>query len=341
VNAWARWLPVPTRLALAAAERWAPGRLSVLIFHRVLAVGDPLFPSEMDATRFDALMGLVARTFNVLSLGEAAGALASGCLPPRALSITFDDGYADNVEIALPILQRHGLKATFFIATGFLDGGRMFNDTVIETLRAAPARRVDLGEWGLGAVTLGDAASRRAAIDRLLPKVKYLGLGKREEFLARLAMAVGRPSLPPPPMMRSTQVQVLDRAGMEIGGHTVHHPILRLLDDTEATAEIARGRRQLQDLTDSAVDLFAYPNGRPGQDYDQRHVEMVHRLGFRAAVSTFPGTVDGRADRFQMPRFTPWDRGSAAWVGRLVHSRMARPAVAAGATASVAEALPN
>src|SRR5438067_10198380 len=104
-------------------------RLSILVFHRVLPQQDPLFPDEMDAQRFDKLLALLKSCFNVVSLRDGIDGLRRGKLPSRAVCITFDDGYADNAEIALPILQRHGMPATFFVATGFLDGGRMFNDT--------------------------------------------------------------------------------------------------------------------------------------------------------------------------------------------------------------------
>ena len=114
----------------------ARARLSVLIFHRVLPEPDPLFPDEMHARRFDVLCGWLTSWFKVLPLDEAVARLKAGTLPARAVCITFDDGYADNHHVALPILRRHGLVATFFIATGFLDGGRMWNDTVIEAIRA-------------------------------------------------------------------------------------------------------------------------------------------------------------------------------------------------------------
>ena len=111
------------------------GRLSILIFHRVLAQVDPLFPEEVDAARFDVICGWLRRWFNVLPLDAAVRRLRDGSLPRRAAAITFDDGYADNHDIALPILKKHGLPSTFFIATGFLDGGCMWNDTVIEAIR--------------------------------------------------------------------------------------------------------------------------------------------------------------------------------------------------------------
>jgi len=318
------WLGRCASAASAMVDRVAAPRLSILIFHRVLAQPDALFPDEIDATRFAILVRTVQRNWRVLPLGAAAALLQQNRLPPRALAITFDDGYADNAEIALPILQRAGLPATFFVATGFLDGGRMFNDTVIECLRATSLERVDLGDFGLGVRVLGSAAARRAVIEELLPRVKYLGLAEREPFLERLLRQCGQPKLPHDLMMRSEQVVQLHRAGMAIGAHTVRHPILRLLPDDEARAEIARGRTTLEDLIGARVELFAYPNGRPGEDYDARHVEMVRGLEFRAAVSTSPGSAVAGADPYQLPRFTPWDRDPVRWAARLAHHRVRR-----------------
>ena len=89
-------------------------------------------------------MRWVKSVFNVIPLEEGVAGIKSGKLPPRALSITFDDGYANNATVAAPILKRLGLHATFFIATGFLDGGRMFNDTVIEAVRGYRGDMLDL-----------------------------------------------------------------------------------------------------------------------------------------------------------------------------------------------------
>src|SRR5262245_15768822 len=112
------------------------GRLTILIFHRVLPAHDPLNQDEPDAQEFEQRMQWVRSWFTVLPLAEAAQRRAAGTLPARALSITFDDGYADNCTIAAPILNRLGLNATFFIATGFIGGGCMWNDRVIEAVRA-------------------------------------------------------------------------------------------------------------------------------------------------------------------------------------------------------------
>ena len=161
-------------------------RLQVLIFHRVLLSADPLFPQEVDAARFDRICGWLRAWFNVLPLDEAVRRLSAGTLPARSLAITFDDGYADNHDIALPILRRHGLTATFFIATGYLDGGRMWNDTIIESIRHSALDAIDLQDvqdvqgMSLGAHSLLTLAQRRAAIDTIIPRVKHLPAARRQ-----------------------------------------------------------------------------------------------------------------------------------------------------------------
>lgn len=292
-------------------------RLSILIFHRVHARGDSIFPSEPDAVRFERLMRFVASSFRVLALSEAVNCLANGSLPSRALVITFDDGYADNAEVALPILQRCGLTASFFISTGFLDGGRMWNDSVIECLRACRHSEIDLESFGLGRCSLMDASERRRVIESLLPTIKYLGLGERDEAIVRLKKLCGVTDLPNNLMMRAEQVRELHRAGMEIGAHTVHHPILTSLSATEARYDISEGRKRLEAIIDAPVGMFAYPNGKPDHDYNQHHVDLVRNLGFRGAVSTAPGVARPGDDLFQLPRFTPWGNLLAIWVARL------------------------
>ena len=135
---------ISTVIFKSIASALSPGgpqaRWSILIFHRVLSQPDPLFPGEQDARRFNETLSWVERWFRVLPLDEAVSGLRNGTLPARAAAITFDDGYADNATNALPILQRHKMAATFFIATSFMDGGRMWNDSIIEAVRGCRAK---------------------------------------------------------------------------------------------------------------------------------------------------------------------------------------------------------
>ena len=306
------------RSGVASVGALATRRLSILIFHRVHAQADSIFPHEPDAARFERLMRLVARIFRVMTLGEAVTCLTNGNLPSRALVITFDDGYADNAEVALPILRRCGLTASFFVSTGFLDGGRMWNDSVIECLRTCRHPALDLESFGLGHFSLAGSAERRQVIETLLPRIKYLSLAEREDAIDRLQQLCGVAALPTNLMMRSEQLRAIHEAGMEIGAHTVKHPILTTLTPAEAEYEITEGRRQLESIIDAPVDMFAYPNGKPGRDYDYSHVLLLKNLGFRGAVSTAPGVGRSGDDLFQLPRFTPWGDSMATWATRLL-----------------------
>lgn len=281
--------------------------LSILIFHRVLPKPDLLFPDEVDARRFDLLMSWIKDWLHVLPLDEAVNRLKQGSLPARAAAITFDDGYADNHQVALPILQHHGLSATFFIATGFLNGGRMFNDTVIETVRCCQQPILDLTPLGLGQHDLASIEARQQAISSLLNQIKYQPLAQRLETVGSIA-EIARVDLPNDLMMTAQQVKALRQAGMGIGAHTVHHPILARSESADAEREIADSRDFLQALLREPVKLFAYPNGKPETDYRREHVEMARRLGFKAAVSTAWGVARRNSDPFQLPRFTPWER---------------------------------
>lgn len=315
------------RSALALASPAGPrARLSVLIFHRVLDEPDELFPGEVDARRFDRICSWVREWFNVLPLDEAVERLTQGRLPSRAMAITFDDGYEDNHRVALPILQRHGLAATFFISTGFLEGGCMWNDSLIEAVRSARPGELELAPLtggSLGTVAINDTASRRRAIEYILSHAKYLSPDVRRDFCGQVIELTG--STPPKRlMMTPDQVRALRVAGMQVGAHTVSHPILARLDEAEARREILVSKTTLESVLGESVTLFAFPNGRPVDDYTERDVRLARECGFAAAFSTVWGAADGKADPYQLPRFTPWDRTRWRFGARLLGNLIAR-----------------
>lgn len=308
------------RIAGRFASSGSQGRkLSILLYHRVLGEPDPLRPDEFDQETFRLHMEVLADCFNVLPLDRAAAMLGAGALPPRAVCITFDDGYADNESIALPILLELGLTATFFVATGFLNGGRMWNDSVIEAIRVADKGTLDLREAGCGVHELGNDAQRLAAVTALLPDLKYQSPVERDAKVARIISTVAR-SVPDDLMMTSDQVCNLVAAGMTIGAHTVRHPILARLDDQDARTEILQSRNALEEITGSAISLFAFPNGKPGIDYGRRDVDLLKDLGVKTAVSTAWGVCTRKSDRWQLPRFTPWDKTRGRFALRMLHN---------------------
>lgn len=282
-----------------------PGKLVILTYHRVLPERDPLFPCEVDAAGFELHMRTLRRFFNVIPLPEAVALLVVDRLPRRAVAITFDDGYADNESVALPILKRNGLTATFFISTGYLDGGRMWNDTVIEAIRGAGPDYLDLSTIGLGRFEIDTTDRKVQAIDAILAKIKYQAAAERQASVAAIAEAAGV-DLPDNLMMSTDQVKNLARHGMEIGAHTMSHPILTSLANEDAETEIVGSKRMLETLLDREIVSFAYPNGRPGRDYSGEHVRMVENAGYEFAVSTAIGSARPSSNRYQLPRFGPW-----------------------------------
>lgn len=302
-------------------------RLSILIYHQVLPEMDPLRPAEVDAATFEWQMRLVSQGMNVLPLAEAIERLDRDDLPARAACITFDDGYADNLAIATPILARHGLTATFFVATGFLDGGRMWNDTIIESVRAASGTLLDLTCAGLASYRIGSMTERVNAAYAIIRAVKHRPPAERADVVARIADAVGA-RLPNDLMMTSAMVRTLRNAGMDIGGHTVTHPILASTEPGKARREMEEGKSRIEEIIGEPIRLFAYPNGKPDADYRAEHTRMVRACGFRAAVSTSWGVANGSTDRFQLPRFLPWDRTPGRFAARLIRNRFARPTYA-------------
>jgi peptidoglycan/xylan/chitin deacetylase (PgdA/CDA1 family) len=302
--------------------------LLILIYHRVLEAPDPLRRRTVHAAEFAAQMDLLSQCFNVLPLPEALARLQSRSLPPRAVSVTFDDGYADNLQVAVPIMRARGVHATVFIATGYLDGGIMFNDAITEAMRAAPAQ-FDLSDIGFGVLELGDHDARRAGISRLVGELKYRAADERRA----LAMEIfGRTGMAPPQnlMLTTPQVRELRDAGVEIGAHTASHPILSRLEPAAAREDIAQGKSALEGILGDPVRLFAYPNGRPDEDYHSGHVTMARDLGFSAALSTAWGAAYPGCDLFQVPRVAPWDTAASRYAARLVKSYAQRQYPRAG-----------
>lgn len=299
-------------------------RLTVVMYHRIISQANPLHDFGTSEAAFDAEMAALAEVFNVLPLAEAVERMHAGRLPARAVAITFDDGYRDNAELACPILQRHGLTATFFISTGLLDGGIMFHDAVSEAIQRCSADSIDLSWLGLGALPLNTPQLRCAAIGRIAAQIKPVASRERHEITRRLAQELGV-ELPTDLMMSSGQVRQLLLAGMDIGGHTRDHPILTSISDEAAREQIASNKRDLESLSGRRVHLFAYPNGKPDKDYAARHTAIVRDCGYEAAVTTAFGSGGVETDLMQIPRIAPWEMSTRAFVARLLaHGRRTR-----------------
>jgi peptidoglycan/xylan/chitin deacetylase (PgdA/CDA1 family) len=251
-------------------------------------------------------MEWLADLCNVLPLPEAAERLQEGTLPSRAACITFDDGYANNLEIAAPVLKRLDLPATFFITAAAVERGIMWNDLVIEGIRRARGD-LDLQDIGYGRHGLVDDGARRAAIQAVITELKYQPLSERlciaERIFSRAADEV-----PPRLMMNTKQVAELGAMGFDIGAHTMNHPILKVIPPDDARREIEESRDWVARVVGRPPKSFAYPNGRPDTDFNSEHEGMVRNAGFSVAVSTRWASATRDGSRFSLPRITPWER---------------------------------
>ncbi len=286
------------------------GKLLVFIFHRVLEKPDPLQPYEPTVDQFEWMMKQVAANFNVLRLEEAVQRLAENRLPPAAACITFDDGYRDNAELAKPVLVRHGLVGTFFIATAFLGSGRMWNDDIVEAIRKLGAEHADWQKYGLGSHRLTTSQERLRCLAEVLPKLKYFPHLEREQIAREIAQrsCVSDDSAL---MMDCEHIRSMVAAGMEIGAHTHSHPILSQISADEVQSEIGQGRAILESITGHPIRVLAYPNGDSSRDLSVRDADLIRNMGFVCAMTTDRGVSDGNTHPFLMPRFTPWDRTPA------------------------------
>lgn len=287
-------------------------RLSILIYHRVLVERDWMLPDVPTVEEFRWQMQLMRRHFNMLSLAEAYRLMKEDKLPARAACITFDDGYADTAIVAHPVLMELEIPMTIFVASGYLDGGMMWNDILLESVRRMSTDHLNLQDFGLPCYSMSSHSERQLAAYDLVARCKYLDPLRRQEITSYLAQQSR--ALPSHMMMSHNEIRHLAEQGVEIGGHTVNHPILTKLTAAQAQSEIAEGKAHLEAITEQPVRLFAYPNGRPGVDYNDSHVRMVQKAGFEAAVTTGRGVSDHSTDLFQLPRFTPWAKSTSRFL---------------------------
>jgi hypothetical protein len=194
----------------------------------------------------------------------------------------------------------------------------MWNDTLIESVRRAPAD-LDLEALGLGRHEMKDADDRVRVARQLLTTLKYVAPSERQKKAEEVAERVGQP-LPADLMMSEVEVRELADMGMEVGAHSVTHPILANVDEATARNEIVESRISLEAIIDGPVTSFAYPNGRPERDYAAAHARMVREAGYAVAVSTAWGCAHSRSDLFQLPRLSPWDRTAGRYALRLLRA---------------------
>lgn len=239
-----------------------------LNYHRVVADFDSSFDRDLWSASpdvFDAQMRFLKKHFDVLVPSDLHGVLGKG--HGRYVLVTFDDGYRDNYDQAFPILKSHGVRATFFVTTGFLDhAGVSWWDDIAWMVKTSARRQVPAGPW-LPAPVVFNEPGRERAVAALLRRYKSLRGEAAVSFLDFLAEATGSGRCPAEAArglwMTWDMVRELRAAGMCVGGHTVHHPILARLSRAEQAEEIAGCGRRIEAELGEPMTCFSYPVGGP------------------------------------------------------------------------------
>lgn len=309
-----------TRALTRAGDRWRVLRAEngfslgarrrdpflVLIYHRVHAAESRFSIERTTPESFRGQMAHLARDYNVLPLDEIVRRLgAEEPLPPRAIAVTFDDGYEDNYTEAFPILRDLGLPATVFLTTGCIGtGDSLWFDRVLRAFERSPRERVPL-PGGAMSEDLRDDARREHEAIRALYALMRLPNQERLAAVDRLVEDLGgNDGIPPARMLNWDQVREMARGGITFGAHTVTHPILTRLGLADAEAEIVDSKRKIEAEVGRPVDLFAYPVGRRS-DYAPEVIRIVTEAGFRAALTTTSGANARGDDLLLLRRVKP------------------------------------
>ena len=274
----------------------------VLVYHAVGAAnGNPareLVPPH-GAASFEAHLRHLVWRYRVVAADDLLAAAAARRRGARfPVAVTFDDDLASHRRVALPILERVGVPATFFVCGASLDGPFAF---WWERLQQA----VDAGiAPGVGGESIHEVARR----------VEEMPSEERDSFAAELERR-----LPPPAAdagLRADDVRALVSGGHAIGFHTRRHERLPALDDDALAAALTDGREALEGAAGERIDTVAYPHGRA----DARVAAAARAAGFRFGFTGRPDAVDAQSDPLLLGRLQPTYRSSGAFALQLVRA---------------------
>jgi peptidoglycan/xylan/chitin deacetylase (PgdA/CDA1 family) len=278
-------------------------RLLVLAWHNV----DPTWcfpaPGGAGARGLERQLAFLARRGNVVPLANGLRALDQGePLPPRAVALTFDDGYRDQLELAAPMLARLGLPATFFLVPGLLDGTARPWWELLAWILTRSTR--DSVAWEGRTLGLGDDGQRRRALATVLEALK------RRDQLARDAALDGLAERCAPDGKLEEHASFLDwdgarqlvRRGFTVASHSLHHAILAEEPAPAQERDLTLSRRRLEEELEVSVELLAYPNGKL-PDYSQATVAAARGAGYSHALTTVEGWNQPTTAPYEIRRF--------------------------------------
>ena len=289
--------------------RFLAPRVAVLAYHDLGADDDYSSWMKVPVSAFDEQLSSLMEIGDFITPGDL--------FRPEKLSrermsflVTFDDGYVNNFRLALPLLEKRGIPALFFISTAHLrTGGLFWPDRIIAPLQLHDLNSIDLTDFGLREYEFPrtGVARRWESIDRLLTDMKSLGNTTDESvsnilhyfdsrFMGSLSV-ISKQSRP----MNPEELTEAGKSGfVTIGSHSHRHDILTYLDDADLESNLRESRRILEQLTGRPVIHISYPNGNT----DARVREYSTKAGYRFGFLTEAGLVDQRCRRLDVPRIT-------------------------------------
>ena len=285
----------------------------VLTYHGVLPDDDDSYDFLLDnfvsAAAFERQLRWLSSRYHPVSLRAVVDSLDGGPpLPPRAATVTFDDGFANNYSVAFPLLQRHRVPAAMFLTTGCIgvSGAQLWTERVKRAIFLSTRDRLQ-GNWAGGeTLLLSDAGTRAQAARKVLARLKRLPVEQRSSLVAQIEEECGRSPISPAERVRYDfmsweQAREMAEAGIEFGSHTVSHPMLSTLSDAELYDELQESKRRLEQELGRECYAFAYPNGKFG-DYGEREKQALQAAGYRCALALNGRLNHGTMDRFELER---------------------------------------
>ncbi len=282
--------------------------LQVLVYHRVNDERDAVFPA-IPTSVFAQQIEFLRRNFNVCSLSDAVGMLQDRKLPDNTIVVTLDDGYADNFTKAFPILRKHSIPATIFLAIDAINARRpLWHDRVFRAFRKTRVDSlVDFGECRRRYSFRNEVDKRHAQQD-ILELFWTLPEDARDywvdQLMIRLEVSAGFEAHDL--MLTWDQIRMMQEAGLAFGSHTMTHPILSRLSHGRQSEEIFESKRVLEEQLGVPVKSFAYPVGRK-QDFNASTKRLLKEAGYSCALTTIFGVNECGQDLFELRRATPWE----------------------------------
>lgn len=281
----------------------------ILVYHRVNDYHDPFFLHAIPTAHFAQQMAYLARHFTVFTLAELWQRSRDYRLPDNGIAITFDDGYRDFYQYAFPILQRYRLPATLFAATAPLQHRTpLWYDQVFHAFKLTKNDRLEL-PWLSGiSFDLTQTPNRLQALKIFIDHVRRLANAERLSLVQWLILTLNVEVTQwqqENAMLSWQELQTLHQSGIEIGSHTVTHPILTVIAQDQLERELVESKKLLEEKLQAPVTSFAYPNGGAA-DFNQAAVQVLQRAGYRCAATTIAGNNDSTVDAFALRRLPPY-----------------------------------